>query len=306
MSDYTPAQRCMLLLFADLEEEHLAPGTYRMAQNILAAFGHSQQDPDRDLDRQELLRLGFQPTQADWVLRRLTQTDLLDRHLDTLERLHIRAVTRICEQYPQRLRKVLGGYAPMVLYCAGNLDLFREQAVSLVGSRKLREPGRRFSETMGCQTAAEDLVYVSGGATGADTVGFEAAMESGGKAVIFLADSLQERMETMKPWLDTGRLLLVSEYGFDQHFSSGRAYSRNRLIHALGQKTFVAQSDFGDGGTWNGTLENLKNGWSDVLVCNEEPQDPGTRGLLDYGAWPILTEELHDLLSLSGGQLKLF
>jgi DNA processing protein len=295
----------MLLLFANLDQEHLPPRAYRTAKKALEALGQAG-DPERELDRAELLRLGFQPDQADWTLQRLEQAALLDRHLDTLARLHIRAVTRICPEYPQRLRDTLKDRAPMVLYCAGNLDLFQKTAVSLVGSRKLRTLGAEFAAALGRQAARENLVYISGGASGADTVGFDAAMAAGGEAVVFLADSLQERMETMSRWLQTGRLLLVSEYGFDRHFSSGRAYSRNRLIHAQGQKTFVAQSDFGDGGTWNGTLENLQNAWSEVFVCQEEPQDPGVQGLLDHGAWPIRTKDLQNLLSLTGGQMKLF
>lgn len=111
--------------------------------------------------------------------------------------------------------------------------------------------------------------------------------------------------EKYKSALRQGRLLLVSEFGYDQGFSAQRAFSRNRLIHAMGEKTLVAQSDYGSGGTWNGTMENLKQGWSPVYMCNEEPEDRGTQGLIQRGAVPVLTEQLRDLSQLQPTQLAL-
>ena len=78
------------------------------------------------------------------------------------------------------------------------------------------------------------------------------------------------------------------------------------MIHAMGRKVFVAQSDYGSGGTWSGTVENLKAGWSPVYVCGAEPEDPGISGLASRGAFPVLREELTDLRKLEPGQLSLF
>ena len=194
----------------------------------------------------------------------------------------------------------------MLLYCAGDLSLFQTECAALVGSRRLRQPGRRFAEALGKAAAQQNLTYVSGGAAGADTVGLDSAMAAGGQAIVFVADSLKARMAQMARILQTGRLLLVSEYGFDQEFSAQRAYSRNRLIHAMGQKVFVAQSDYGKGGTWNGVIENLKNGWSPVYMCDLEPEDPGTRGLLERGCHAAPLAELADLRALQRGQIGLF
>ena len=120
-----------------------------------------------------------------------------------------------------------------------------------------------------------------------------------------MADSLEDCItrECYETMLREGRLLLVSEYGFHQDFTPHRAHSRNRLIHAMGEKTLVAQSDYGSGGTWSGTLENLKQGWSPVFVCNEEPEDPGASGLIERGGDPILMVELPQLDYLNNAQL---
>ena len=154
----------------------------------------------------------------------------------------------------------------MLLFCAGNLELLDTECVSLVGSRKLRTPGRQFARTLGQRAAEQGFTYVSGGAAGADTEGFCGAMGAGGRAVLFLADSLLGRMKRLRRELAAGRLLLISEQGCDLSFSAQRAHSRNRLIHAMGRKVFVAQSDYGSGGTWSGTVENLKS-WLEPGLC---------------------------------------
>ena len=106
--------------------------------------------------------------------------------------------------------------------------------------------------------------------------------------------------------LESQRIVLISEYGPALEFSTPRALSRNRLIHAMGQKVLVAQSDYGSGGTWNGTLENLKAEWSPVLMFTGEPDDPGTRALVERGAVPITLSDLNDLSSLGKEQTSLF
>ena len=61
-----------------------------------------------------------------------------------------------------------------------------------------------------------------------------------------------------------------------------RALGRNYLIHAMGEKTLVAQCRAGSGGTWDGTTENLKHGWSPVFVHDDGT--PGAGALIERGA----------------------
>ena len=296
-----------MLLFAPLaEEKALSQGEFHRMEQMLAALEPKAEQLDGDVTERELLRLGLEPDTAQRVLVRLEQEPALKRQLRALGDRGIVPVTRISAEYPEKIRQTLGGRGSMLLYCAGNLALFQKECISLVGSRKLRPKGAAFARALGVATAREGLVYVSGGAAGADTAGFLGAMEQGGSAILFVADSLLVRMRQMKRELDSGRLLLVSEYGFDLGFSAGRAYSRNRLIHAMGEKTFVAQADYGSGGTWNGTAENLKSGWSPVFMCNEEPMDRGTRGLIERGCTPVTSAELTNILTLETAQTRIF
>ena len=295
----------MLLLFGLFDgEKPMGIRTYRSLRKMLEVLGPG--DPEGDVTREALIRLGQTPAEAASIAEKLRQEYRLDRHLDTLSRLGISVATRISPEYPARLREALGDRTPMLLYWAGNPALFQTECVSLVGSRKLREPGRRFAAAAGRAAAEQGLTYVSGGAAGADTAGFEAAMAAKGTAVLFLADSLQRRMETLRQELETGRVLLVSRESYDLPFSVSRAYDRNDLIHAMGRKVLVAQSDYGAGGTWQGVMENLKHGWSPVFVWDGTPEEPGTRGLLERGCAPVSMEDLRDLRALKTRQTSLF
>lgn len=307
MRNYTEAEKCMLLLLLPMMETRaIRPGEFARMERMLKALGSGKNDLGGDVTERELMRLGLSAETAREMHYRLEQAPVLEQMLKNLDKMGVIPITRISPEYPQKLRRTLGTGAPLVLYCAGNPELFGKPCVSLVGSRKMRPAGAAFARRLGASAARENLTYVSGGAAGADTLGFEAAIEQGGSAVLFLADSLLARMRDMRTLLESGRLLLVSEYGCDQPFSKGRAHSRNRLIHAMGERVFVAQTDYGSGGTWSGTISNLKNGWSPVYMCNDEPEDPGTLGLIERGGIPVTAAELRNILRLETEQIKLF
>ena len=70
----------------------------------------------------------------------------------------------------------------------------------------------------------------------------------------------------------------------------------------LGEKTLVAQTDYGTGGTWNGAMENLKHGWSPLFVLADGSQ--GASALAERGAVPV--QSLESLRILAGPQECIF
>lgn len=306
MKRYTQAERTMLLLYALPGEEILKESTYRRLYRALEAMGAGVGSADRKLQIEDLQRLDCTHQEAETILRRLDQDELLRQYLSNLSAQGVQVICRVSPEYPQRLRDILGDRAPLVLYCAGALELLSARCISLVGSRQLRPLGRSFAIGAGRAMVRQGFVCCSGGAAGADTAAFQGAMEQGGRAVIFLADSLLDRMKEQRyqrPLTD-GRVLLISEHGPDVPFSTPRAMRRNRLIHAMGEKVLVAQSDYGKGGTWNGTVENLKAGWSPVFVFSGDAQVQGSMALLERGAESIAMEQLSRLSQLEPCQIS--
>ena len=122
-------------------------------------------------------------------------------------------------------------------------------------------------------------------------------MSAGGSVISVLADALTLHVPA-------ARVLYVSEDSFDLDFSALRALSRNRLIHAFSPATLVAQSTLKKGGTWDGSVKNLRFGWSSLLCFDDRRES--TRLLEEMGALTMRPEDLRNLRNLPAPVSKLF
>ena len=186
------------------------------------------------------------------VLTLLHRRETLRRYLDAVPEISV--VTCLSDDFPRRLR-ALGEDCPPVLFCKGDVSLLKQRCIALVGSRRLFARGSAFAAHIGTLAAKEGFTLVSGGAVGADIIAQEACLRAGGSVICFVPDALKRY-----PMRD--HLLFCSDEGYELAFSSARALRRNLYIHALGEKTFVAQCPQCRGGTWAGTRENLRRGLS--------------------------------------------
>ena len=252
---------------------------------------------DRDLQMQDFLALGYGSEFARRVLSLLDEQDLLDHYLYKGKSSGCVPITRVSDGYPLILRKRLGLDSPGCLWCRGDLRLLDTPGVSLVGSRELMEPNREFAEEVGRQAALQGLTLISGNARGADRTAQESCLSAGGRVISVVADALCKQ-----PLRDN--VLYISEDDFEAEFSPQRAISRNRVIHALGRMVFVAQCGHGKGGTWNGTVKNLRFGWSPVLCFRD-----GTEAvcqLEQMGAFLIDTASVLDFRTLQESEMNFF
>lgn len=219
-------------------------------------------EDDRELTWLDLTRLGYNREMAEHILALLSDEQLLLYYLKRGQKAGCLPVSRINEQYPGILRHRLGLDSPGCLWAKGDLSLLQTPAIALVGSRDLLEPNREFARSVGIHAAQQGFTLVSGNARGADRTAQEACLAAGGRVISIVADELYKQ-----PVHEN--ILYVSEDGFAEPFSAQRAISRNRCIHALGQVVFVAQCTLGKGGTWDGTVKNLRKGMSPVLCFRD-------------------------------------
>lgn len=217
---------------------------------------------ERELEEKDLLALGYGNDMAKRIISLLAEEDVLEYYLKKGEILGCTPITRISEHYPLHLRKRLGLDSPGVLWVRGDVTLLQQPMVSLVGSRELEQTNWQFAAEVGRQAALQGYVLVSGNARGADRAAQESCLSAGGKVISVVADELWKQ-----PLREN--ILYVSEDDYEAGFSAQRAHSRNRVIHALGLKTFVAQSSLQTGGTWTGTVKNLQNRWSEVYCFRD-------------------------------------
>lgn len=96
-------------------------------------------------------------------------------------------------------------------------------------------------------------------------------------------------------------VLYLAEQGYDLPFSAQRALSRNPILSTpWAKKRSSRQCRAGTGGTWDGTTENLRRGWSPVFVSDDGSE--GAQALIARGAVPVRT--LSGLDDLQPAQLQ--
>lgn len=287
----TGAERGFLLLASQLGNPERKPlSTAQM--RVLAARVRQSDPPDekRDLKLQDLAALGYGPDMARRILALLDEEALLGRYLCRSRKAGCVPLTWVSDGYPSVLRDKLGAESPGALWAKGDLGILRGKKIALVGSRDIRRENRAFAEEAGRQAALQGYTLVSGNARGADHIAQRACLEQGGKVISVVADELE------KQTAQTG-VLYLSEEDFDAAFTTQRALSRNRVIHALADKTLVAQSGLTVGGTWDGTVKNLRYGWSPVFCFCDGSEAACQLELL--GAELIEPRKLNNLGALS-------
>lgn len=248
---------------------------------------------DRDLAAHDLIKLGYGAEFAERIVTLLSEEELLDHYLRRAAKHGCIPIPRISANYPPDLKEKLGPESPGCLWAKGDLEILKMPRISLVGSRDLNPKNVEFAREAGRQAALQGFTLVSGNARGADRTAQEAALAAGGTVISIVSDSLTEHCAQ-------GRILYLSEDAFDESFSAQRALSRNRCIHALGEKVLVAQCSYQHGGTWDGSVKNLRFSWS-PLFCFRDGS-PAAELLYRMGAQLIDPDDLRDLKALQSFQ----
>ncbi len=290
----TAAEQGFLLLTGSLGDPQRKPLTVAQFRELTKRMRLAEKPKqERELQESDLLKIGCDSAFAQRVLNLLSQTEQMKWYLEKGRKQDCYPLTRNSQDYPHRLRNALGMEAPGALWTKGDRQLLQMPAISLVGSRDLNEENLRFSQEVGRQAALQGYVLISGNARGADKAAQESCLEHGGKVIKVVADALEKHPLRRN-------VLYIAEEGYELPFSAARALQRNRVIHALGQMTFVAQCTYEKGGTWDGTVKNLRHSYSPVLCFDDGSK--ASQALSDMGATLIKEKDLTDFEAF--GQLN--
>lgn len=289
---------CFLLLTGFLGDPDRDPLTVPQFRELTRRVRTMEQPvEERDLTKEDLLKIGCGDAFAERVLRLLSHEEQALWYLQKGEKCGCYPILRTVEHYPARLRNSLGLDAPACLWAKGDIKLLEGAKLALVGSRDLEPGNLQFAREVGKQAALQGYTLVSGNARGADRAAQDSCLACGGRVISIVADELYKQPADPN-------VLYLSEIGFDLPFSSPRALSRNRLIHGMVEKTFVAQCTFCKGGTWSGTTQNLEKGWSPVFCY-----DDGTETMQELeqrGGSLIQIEDLAEISLLESNSMTLF
>ncbi len=216
---------------------------------------------------------------------------LLSQAMERWEARSIWVVSRLDVEYPGRLKARLKEAAPAVLYGCGEVAVLETGGLAVVGSRDVSEALVEYAEGIGRLAARARRTVVSGAAKGIDQAAMRGALQSGGRVVGVLSDSLERAalVHEHREFIMEDRLTLVCPYDPKAGFSVGQAMQRNKLIYALSDAALVVSSGFETGGTWAGATEQLdKLRLVPVYVRSDGVTEKGIKALQEKGArpWP--------------------
>jgi DNA processing protein len=166
------------------------------------------------------------------------------RHWEELSKKRVRTLSIFDADYPESLGRVLGDEAPLLLLCAGNLELLKMKSVGFCGSREASEKGLGTAWDSADILAREGINVVSGFAAGVDMNAHRAALAAGGTTTLVLAEGILRfrlRREIRDVWDET-RTLVISEFGPNLPWSVSHAMQRNSTICGLSRAMILIEA----------------------------------------------------------------
>ncbi len=203
--------------------------------------------------------------------------------------------------YPVSLRSLLD--PPVLLYCQGECpDFAHLLCISVVGTRKMSEYGKRMAYKIGYELGASGTVVVSGMALGIDSVAQVGAMAAGGRTVAVLGCGIdvvypREHVNLKTRILRHG--VVMTEYPPATPPAGSHFPVRNRIISGLSQGTVVVEADLKSGALIT-ARHAIVQGRDIYAVPGNVGEDntSGTNHLLREGATMVL--QGRDILSNYG------
>ena len=189
----------------------------------------------------------------------LVRDRLLSQAVENWQREGIWVLSRADAAYPPRLKQLLGGATPPILYGCGDLDILNSGGLAVVGSRNASDDLRDYATGIGELAADAEWTLVCSGARAIDQAAMLGALEAGGRVAAVLSNDLQRAalQSEHREFLVDGQLVLTSPYDPAAGFNVGHAMARNKLIYALADAALVVSADYQKGGAWAGAVEQL-------------------------------------------------
>lgn len=209
---------------------------------LLAAFGSAQAVLGADARR--LMSVAGVGPQTATSIAGFKDDGRVDAQFEHAERIGARLVALADAEYPPLLREIYD--PPPLLWVRGRLDP-KDVYVSIVGTRKASEYGRRAAEHFGHGLAEAGVTVVSGLAYGIDIAGHRAALKGGGRTIAVLGSGVDRiypsrHSATVRQIVEEERGAVISEFPLGTAPDASNFPRRNRIIAGMAQGTLVAEA----------------------------------------------------------------
>lgn len=218
--------------------------------------------------------------------------------LDRARRAGMVSVGRGLPGYPSTLNCLAD--PPPVIFLRGRCELLRQNAVTVVGTRRATGAGRRFATELGRQLSVHGVPVVSGLALGIDGAAHRGALGGPGSTIAVLASGIDRAHPSSHRRLQErigAEGLLVTEFLPGESARTHHFPRRNRILAALGRDVVVVEAGLRSGALI--TVEHALDLGRDVYAVPgavEYEQSRGVNRLLREGASALA--EPADLLEI--------
>jgi DNA processing protein len=287
---FTSNEIATYLFCAQLSHTKTTPLTILEWNAVVKSLGESRLQPEAllTMSSSELFNNLTQATesQKSKILAKFEARQKLGVTMLELEELaHHGFGIMFRSHMPKRLKKLTTKYTPAFFYYAGDPSILEHRTLGIVGARDAKNEELSETASISNEAVSHGVVIISGGAKGVDTIAVDAALQSGGKAVVFPSEGITKwvKKSEIRQYIINGQLLLISSQRLDAGFTPAYAMQRNKYIHAPSDAVLVSSSKVSgtkSSGTWEGVMENLKNKWSPIYVIGNSE---GVKRLLADG-----------------------
>lgn len=200
--------------------------------------------------------------------------------------------------YPELLKGISS--SPKKLYAMGNINLLNMNSVAIIGSRNSSGYGESVAKKITKDLVQNNIVIVSGMATGIDSVAHKACIENGGKTIAVLGSGFKHiyPKENEKLFFDIieNEGLVLSEFPFDSPVQMKNFPKRNRIISGLSLGVLVVEAAYRSGTSITARFAKMQ-GRKVFCIPNSigNKNSYGTIDLLRNGA--TLVRNAKDILS---------
>lgn len=276
------------------------------AKKLLSAF-HSPRDifnaPIRDLKK-----VGDIKASRATSIHSFDSWDLVDREIEKIDELGIRAVTFADGAYPEPLRQI--DDSPVLIYMKGEISDEDKYAMGIVGSRNMSPYGKSVAETFSYELASKGFTIVSGMARGVDTTAHRGALRAKGRSIAVLGCGIDTPYPAENAALIdelAGSGAVISEFPLGTPPNRENFPKRNRLISGLSLGVLIVEAAAGSGSliTANYALDQGKEIFAvpgGITAMNSV----GTNELIKRGAKLVqgVDDIIHELAPLLKGLLR--
>lgn len=212
---------------------------------------------------------------------------------------NICCINALEEDFPEKLKRIKN--PPVLLFYKGNKDIIdRDDSVTIIGTRKPTEHGKKVAERLGYIYGKEGFIVVSGLANGCDENAHKGCINANAKSLAVLPCGLDTVYPASNKKLANQIIekdgCLISEYQIGQGVYKNNMIERDRLQSALSKAVIVVETT-ADGGTMHTAKFAFEQGKFVIVYkhgdkyINEDPIQGNLKLLENPNVIKLSTEE---------------